>query len=104
KMMYDFDRYGTVSLAENGYVKAFQEKKPTQQGLINAGVYLVNKSKIDWASLKAPFSFEKDVLEPLATEGNLYGIAYDSYFIDIGIPEDYEKAQQELPASFPLNA
>jgi D-glycero-alpha-D-manno-heptose 1-phosphate guanylyltransferase len=43
-----------------------------------------------------PFSFEKEVLQKEYKEQNFYGVHFDSYFIDIGIPEDYERAQREL--------
>ena len=42
------------------------------------------------------FSFEKDYLEKYYTERKMYGFVQDGYFIDIGIPEDYKKAQAEL--------
>ena len=54
-----------------------------------------------WVSgLPERFSFEKEVLEPLAAKGALGGWISDSYFIDIGIPEDYQKAQWAIPAWF----
>jgi HAD superfamily hydrolase (TIGR01662 family) len=43
------------------------------------------------------FSFEREVLEPLADYGLVAGEVQDGYFIDIGIPEDYARAQRELP-------
>jgi D-glycero-alpha-D-manno-heptose 1-phosphate guanylyltransferase len=39
---------------------------------------------------------EKDYLELLVGEGNFYGLVQDAYFIDIGIPEDFERAQMEI--------
>ena len=45
-------------------------------------------------------SFETEVLQPQCRLGNLYGIVQNGYFIDIGIPEDYERAKEELPVIF----
>jgi D-glycero-alpha-D-manno-heptose 1-phosphate guanylyltransferase len=33
-------------------------------------------------------------------ERDMFGLVQDRYFIDIGIPSDYEKAQTEIPALF----
>ena len=43
------------------------------------------------------FSFEREVLEPLANYGLVAGEVQDGYFIDIGVPDDYARAQWELP-------
>src|SRR5262249_30391100 len=45
-------------------------------------------------------SFEKDVLEKYCDQIFMTGISFDDYFIDIGIPEDYQRAQTELPELF----
>ena len=42
------------------------------------------------------FSFEKDYLEKYYSEKKIFGLIEDSYFIDIGIPADFKKAQEEL--------
>jgi D-glycero-alpha-D-manno-heptose 1-phosphate guanylyltransferase len=42
------------------------------------------------------FSFEKDILEKKVNALSFYALASDGYFIDIGIPSDYQKAQSEL--------
>ena len=42
------------------------------------------------------FSFEKDYLEQYFRQGTIYGIVQDNYFIDIGIPEDFQRVQEEL--------
>jgi D-glycero-alpha-D-manno-heptose 1-phosphate guanylyltransferase len=42
------------------------------------------------------FSFEKDYLEKFHHQGLLFGKTDPAYFIDIGIPEDYARAQLDL--------
>ena len=93
KPMTRFDRYGTVELDGHGCVTAFREKKPCPAGLINAGVYLIRRSRLDLQSFPEKFSFEQEVLGPLAGTGTLSGVRQDGYFIDIGIPSDYVLAQ-----------
>ena len=96
KPMRDFDRYGAVDLA-GGLVTGFHEKTACTEGLINGGVYALVRSRLDLAFYPGRFSFEKDLLEPLAAARLVAGQVQEGYFIDIGIPEDYTRAQRELP-------
>lgn len=108
KPMKAFSRYGAVTVIPSGRsessvshtITAFREKAYCEEGLINAGVYAIDRTKLHLEALPARFSFEKDVLEPLAAARELQGWPVESYFIDIGIPEDYDKAQWEIPAWF----
>ncbi len=99
KRMKNFDRYGVVELNEDCSIKIFKEKQFYKQGLINGGVYALNTQNFIEGSLPQKFSFEKDYLEKkvLVSNHHIFGIEQDGYFIDIGIPEDYERAQKELP-------
>ncbi len=99
KPMKDFDRYGSVEY-ENGYIKAFNEKAYCAEGLINAGAYLISENIFGDMGLDGRFSFETEVLQPLAPKGQLGGVVEDVYFIDIGVPGDYEKSQVEIPLLF----
>jgi D-glycero-alpha-D-manno-heptose 1-phosphate guanylyltransferase len=94
KPMKNFDRYGVVELNEDNSVKGFREKQFCAAGLINGGVYLLNVKSFSSREWPQKFSFEKEWLE--TGLDRLYGSVQDGYFIDIGIPEDYEKAQKEL--------
>ncbi|MBR1769475.1 MAG: nucleotidyltransferase family protein [Bacteroidales bacterium] len=97
KPMKDFSRYGNVTINKENKIINFEEKKFCSEGLINCGVYIVNKEKLNLDAFPEKFSFEKEVLEK---RKDIYGFVYDDYFIDIGIPEDYMKAQKELPLLF----
>jgi len=108
KPMKAFSRYGAVTVIPSGRsesrvshtITVFREKAYCEEGLINAGVYAIDRTKLHLEALPARFSFEKDVLEPMAAARELQGWPVESYFIDIGIPEDYDKAQWEIPAWF----
>jgi len=93
KQMTDFSRYGTVSFATDGRINAFYEKKKTEIGYINGGIYCIRKNLLD--SMPERFSFEKEILEPLTY--NTFAFESKGYFIDIGIPSDYFAAQTEIP-------
>lgn len=95
----DTSRYGSVQTDACGRITAFVEKQiATSAGYINGGIYLLNKHLFDNLSLAEPFSFEKDVMEKEYQSQSFYTCPSEGYFIDIGIPEDYRRAQQELPA------
>jgi len=96
KPMKNFDRYGVVELNTDSSIKSFHEKKFYETGLINGGVYALNARKFLSENLPEKFSFEKDYLENLFASRKMFGVVQDEYFIDIGIPEDYQRAQEEL--------
>jgi len=96
KKMVNFHRYGAVEIDENNKVVAFLEKKYRKEGLINAGVYLLNKKFFLSLKLTERFSFEKDFLEKNYKICSFYGLPFDSYFIDIGVPDDYAKAKRDF--------
>lgn len=96
KTMNDFDRYGVVVTDASGRVTSFEEKKFYQQGNINGGIYLLNKQLFQGLDLPEKFSFEKDLMEVFHARLAVYGVVFNDYFIDIGIPEDYERSKHEL--------
>ena len=96
KPMQNFDRYGVVETNENGRILSFKEKQYYQGGLINGGVYALNSRAFLKENLPEQFSFEKDYLEKYVDSRKMFGVVQDEYFIDIGIPDDYERAQKEL--------
>lgn len=95
--MRDFERYGVVETDAEGRVRAFLEKQPRAEGQINAGIYLCRKAALEQKELPRKFSFETDFLERYLQETAIYGLALEGYFLDIGIPTDYARAQRELP-------
>lgn len=96
KPMQRFDRYGVVELNTDQSIKSFHEKKYYEAGLINGGVYAIQRNFFLGEGMPAVFSFERDYLEQFYTKRPMYGLVQDAYFIDIGIPEDLAKANQEL--------
>lgn len=96
KQMVNFDRYGSVLINQANQICAFREKTSVDSGLINGGIYLLKKSLIEEISVEDPFSFEKEVLEKYIHKNCIYGFVSDGYFIDIGIPEDFKKANADF--------
>ena len=95
KAMKQFDRYGRVELDGN-IITAFHEKEYCEEGFINGGVYVLKQKLFKQNHLGKKFSFEMDIMEKGLEKWNMKANISESYFIDIGIPEDYERAQTEL--------
>jgi D-glycero-alpha-D-manno-heptose 1-phosphate guanylyltransferase len=95
RQMQNFSRYGSVECEKDTILK-FNEKKFCSDGLINGGIYLVNKQYLESKHISGAFSLETEILEKEAGSSNIKGLVFNDLFIDIGIPEDYYRAQ-ELP-------
>lgn len=96
KPMKNFDRYGVVELNNDCIVTNFREKKFYKTGDINAGIYILHVENFLDKEFPEKFSFEKDYLEKSFITNTIFGDIQDRYFIDIGVPDDYERAQEEL--------
>jgi D-glycero-D-manno-heptose 1,7-bisphosphate phosphatase len=98
----DASRYGVVTRTADGHVTAFHERPEPgtpnlpQRGLINAGLYALNRAIIDHCPEIG--SLERDVLPALAAAGDVRGTVGHGFFVDIGIPADLEIARHELAA------
>jgi D-glycero-D-manno-heptose 1,7-bisphosphate phosphatase len=91
----DASRYGVVE-TDGDRVIAFRERgAPGTPGIINAGIYLFDRRVL--GAVSSACSLERDVMPRLARKGALRGTLARGYFIDIGIPEDFARAQSELP-------
>lgn len=93
----DVSRYGSVTIGNNNLIILFSEKGISSgRGFINGGVYMINRTLFDKYPQPKMFSFEKDLMEKLYMQEQFFAMPSDGYFIDIGIPEDYARAQNEL--------
>lgn len=91
KRMRDFDRYGTLEVTPDGYIRAFREKAPCADGLVNGGTYLIRREALEAET--DVFSLESDWFARVVADGALVACETGGGFIDIGVPEDYERAQ-----------
>jgi NDP-sugar pyrophosphorylase family protein len=83
-------RYGGLDIDADGSVRRFIEKgaAPGGTGSINAGVYILDRAVLDGIPEGRPVSLEREVF-PGLTDGRLYAMPSDGYFVDIGLPADY---------------
>lgn len=94
----DAGRYGSVEIDSDSRITAFREKNAEAgSGLINGGIYRVHRNLFEGFALGETFSFEKELMQSRYLNEHYYAYADGAYFIDIGIPEDYTRAQKELP-------
>ncbi|WP_075780558.1 HAD-IIIA family hydrolase [Marinitoga sp. 1137] len=100
----DISRYGFVEIDENYKITKFIEKGKLPEnridGYINGGIYYFKKDilKKYYEQYKnQKISIETDIFPKLIEENKLYGLPTGGKFIDIGIPEDYQKAQKIIP-------
>jgi D-glycero-D-manno-heptose 1,7-bisphosphate phosphatase len=94
------DRYGILEMNEvSGVITNFREKTlGIGRGFINAGCYILNRSFIlkELSSFKGNFSIESDFFAKTKAS-QLFAFKANGRFIDIGIPEDYQKGQKLIP-------
>lgn len=89
----DAGRYGAVEI-ENGRVVRFREKGGVGAASINAGAYLLSREIVGLIPSGEAFSFEQQLLVPLVAEFRPLAFETEGLFVDIGVPEDYARAQQ----------
>lgn len=88
----DVVRYGSVRV-DHDRIIGFEEKGRSGPGLINGGVYSMCRDMLEGCPLGEAFSFERDVLLPAVSREPVIAYAHTQGFIDIGIPDDYRRAQ-----------
>jgi D-glycero-alpha-D-manno-heptose 1-phosphate guanylyltransferase len=94
----DAGRYGSITKDRRGKILEFKEKDPiVKSGLVNGGIYLMKRRLIEKNNLPDKFSLERDLFATACKTHNFQGVIYSDYFIDIGIPEHFAKAQIDFP-------
>jgi D-glycero-alpha-D-manno-heptose 1-phosphate guanylyltransferase len=91
------ERFGSVDIDNNFRICKFCEKaKTNRSGLINGGVYIFSRDILRHFPSKRSFSLEYEVF-PNAIMDGLYGFVSKEYFLDIGVPDDFRRAQKDFP-------
>lgn len=100
RQVEDTSRYGSVSIDSSNRISSFAEKADSKgKGWINGGIYRIEKRLFEGFALGEAFSFEKDIMQSRYQGQPFYAFPSSAYFIDIGVPEDYARAQEELSDS-----
>jgi len=89
----DAGRYGALEVQDD-HVRGFLEKGRSGPGVINGGTYLLSQDVLEQIPRDFPFSFEQQLLVPEVGAIRPAAFVTDGLFIDIGVPEDYARAQR----------
>ncbi len=92
-------RFGRLLLNSKGELLAFKEKVLSKPGVINTGLYLLKGKEVLNLMRDMPqkFSFESWLESTIEKGLKIEVRVLEGYFVDIGVPEDYFRAQEELP-------
>ena len=95
RLLLDASRYGVVEI-DGGRLIGFPDRPDRPgSGLISGGVYVFRSSLAEW--LEPRCSLEEDVFPSVARAGKLLAAPFEDYFVDIGVPEAFARAQHEVP-------
>lgn len=83
--------YGVLIADESGKVKSFVEKPKTNYN-ISIGIYIANKKIMQFIPENEFFGFDHLMDALLKNNYHVQLIPFDGYWLDIGRPEDYQKA------------
>ena len=90
-------RYGSIKIDSDARITGFVEKADVyREEFINGGIYCINTRYFKNKELPEKLSIEKDFFEKYYESDLMYGFKSYSFFMDIGTPEDYKKAQNEF--------
>lgn len=99
-------RYGSVQMHDSGKILGFVEKDAPStlrdgpgRSWINGGVYVFQKELLSMIPLGRRVSLENEIFPKLVGQ-QFYGFPTEGYFIDIGVPSDYRRAQKEFGERF----
>lgn len=96
----DCGRYGRV-IVRDGILTGFMEKASGGEGLVNAGLYILTEQNLRADEMPRQYSFETEFLQRHLAALAPTAFISSGYFIDIGVPDDFRRAQSELASIFP---
>lgn len=98
KQMPETGRYGLVKFNKEGRIIEFSEKDPASgKGWINGGIYLINRQIFETIPQER-FSLENELFKQACDRLHMLAFTTDAFFLDMGIPEDFERAQTMIIA------
>lgn len=92
----DTARYGAIT-CDGVRIASLSEKGGAGPGLINAGAYFLTADALAALPRETSYSFETGMLAPMVDKGAVLGFSATEGFIDIGVPEDFMRAQDLFP-------
>jgi NDP-sugar pyrophosphorylase family protein len=72
------------------------EEKPTFPYDVSMGIYILNRRCLNYVPKGQPFGFDQLVLALLAAGESVRAFPHDGQWLDLGRPEDYERANRDV--------
>ena len=86
--------YGVLGTDDDNAVVGFEEK-PDYTYTVSMGIYVFNRSVLEFVPDNEPYGFDRLILQLLRQKRKVYAYPFDGYWLDIGRPSDYARAQAE---------
>ena len=88
--------FGVIEIDKNKNIAVGFKEKPEYELNVSMGVYVFNKKVLNFVPDGQPFGFDDLMQILIAKNKNIKIYPYDGYWLDIGRPEDYEKANEDI--------
>jgi len=88
---------GVLECHDGNRVASFVEK-PEREYLASLGIYLFEPQLFDYVPKNVPFGFDDLMNTLLSKDIPIYSYLHSGYWLDIGIEEDFKRAQREFEA------
>ena len=96
---YDMEvPFGVVGLDDSNIVSI--KEKPIQQFYVNAGIYVINPDVLDYIPKGTPIDMTTVFENLVADKKKILSYPIREYWLDIGRPEDFEKAEEDYKKYF----
>jgi NDP-sugar pyrophosphorylase family protein len=89
-------QFGVIETEASGQITHYREK-PNLDYLVSMGVYVFSPIVREYIPRAQKFDFPELVQRLIESNKKVLGYESDAYWMDIGRPDDYEKANQEFP-------
>lgn len=89
--------YGVLETDSNQHLVGFREKPKTEYE-VSMGVYMVSRKAAEVVPDNKLYGFDNLMLDLIAAGREVFVRPFDGYWLDIGRPDDYERAIEEFEA------
>jgi NDP-sugar pyrophosphorylase family protein len=91
--------YGVLEIGDDKSLTGFKEK-PVVVYDVSMGIYVANKRILEYIPYNKSYGFDQLMLDLIANDDPAKVIRHNGYWLDIGRPEDYTKACEDIKNIF----
>lgn len=89
-------QFGVIETGQNGLITQYKEK-PNLDYLVSMGIYVFSPAVRDYIPRSQKFDFPELVQRLLDNNQRVLAYESDAYWMDIGRPDDYQRANEDFP-------